>query len=412
MVYINIMYGRRLYGTNIYASSIGGKDPLWDLKYLPGHCTIIAYNKDGTKTAVFGAGAEKNSVSKVTFELLGTGCGKFDITFKKLPTNAELDYKQRIDIHLFNDRLPWYSGYVIVKPAQGTTEKEFKFTGHGFYNILDKILLFGTYEDMDVGQIVQDIARYVERTIPQIEYAQYKIVNVGYKISKIEFDGVSVKDALKQLSDFAIDYVYGIDQMRNLYFKPRLAKINENARFWVGKHLREYSPSVDVEKIINWAKVKGGKIDNAGEQWLATVEDTDSINAYGLQQEVLSLPSAYSTEDAERWGKNQIEKYKDPIKSAKVKGVDLRYPLADGSFFVRKLSTDGLAAIYQLDGTAEKYPITKISYAVDAAKGIAAEMELGEQPFKVDLYFANIERDAKNAELLQSAATRQLKTGG
>ena len=39
-------------------------------------------------------------------------------------------------------------------------------------------------------------------------------------------------------------------------------------------------------------------------------------------------------------------------------------------------------------------------------------MELGEQPFEIDRYFADLDRNAKMAELLQQASTKQLKTGG
>ena len=68
----------------------------------------------------------------------------------------------------------------------------------------------------------------------------------------------------------------------------------------------------------------------------AYVEDVESQLKYGIQEQVLSLPSAYSESDAYRWGKNQIERYKEPTKSAKVTGVKLEYPKPDGSFFVTK----------------------------------------------------------------------------
>ena len=167
-----------------------------------------------------------------------------------------------------------------------------------------------------------------------------------------------------------------------------------------------------VEKIVNRAYIKGAAVDVEGEQWLATVEDTASQDEYGIQEAVWSLPSAYSTADAGRWGINQIEKYKEPVKSAKVSDVILEYPKPEGSFFVRKLSTQGQAAITDLEGNMYQYPITKLKYNVSGKDGIKLDMELGEQPFAIDKYFANLDRDARMAELLQQAATKQLKTGG
>lgn len=61
---MNLLYGRRPYGRWIYAAPIvidagGGVLPDDKINYLPQLYTVIAYNSDGTKTAMFGAGAEK-----------------------------------------------------------------------------------------------------------------------------------------------------------------------------------------------------------------------------------------------------------------------------------------------------------------------------------------------------------------
>lgn len=411
----NLLYGLRPHGRFIHAANImdDGSNVTPDdlIGYLPEVCDVIAYNADGTKTAIFGAGSEGTSIDKMTFDLSETGCSKIEITFNKLPDNDELNYRQRIDVHLFNDPRPWWSGYIITRPVEGTTEETFKFVGHGYFNLLEKVLIFGSYRDWEISTIVADIARQVERKIG-LQYNTNNIINTGYTASYIEFEGVTAKEALKQLSDFAVDYVYGVNEYRQLYFKPRINDINEQARFWVGEHLDSFVPTWDVEKVVNVGRVKGGNVDDNGEQWLAYVEDIESQLKYGIQEQVLSLPSAYSETDAYRWGKNQIERYKEPTKSAKVTGIKLEYPKPDGSFFVRKLSTDGHAAITATHGELYTFPISKLKYTVAAGDGIKMDMELGEQPFEVNQYLYDIERNAKMTELLQQASTKQLKTGG
>lgn len=412
----NLRYGLYHFGKYRFAEPVtktggGGNLPDDKIAYLPDIYTMIAYKEDGTKTAIFGSGSESNNIEKLTFELVETGCGKVEATFRKLPDNSELDYRQRIDIHLYNDPRPWWSGYIITRPVKGTTEDTFKFTGHGYYNLLDKVIINQTYENQEVSAIVVDIARKIEKQIG-LTFNGNKIVNTSYNITKIEMDHVTAKEALKQLADFAIDYVYGVDQYRQLYFQPRDNEINEQARFWIGIHLNTYVPTWDVEKIVNHAYIKGGNVDNEGEQWLAEVSDTESINKYGLQEAIWTLPSAYSESDAQKWGQSQMRKYKEPTKSAKVTGVKLEYPRADGTFFVRKLSTQGQTALTTNEGEVYTYPITKLKYTVSADKGISLDMELGEQPFEIDRYFANLDRNAKMAELLQQASTKQLKTGG
>ena len=410
IMYGLLPYGRRRYGEPLRYVSTGGGGVLPDDKihYVPGVYTVIAYDKDGTKTAIFGAGAEENTLERLTFEMVETGCGAVEMVFRKLPEATELTYRQRIDIHLYNDARPWYSGYIISRPVEGTTETEYHFKGHGYYNLLEKVIINRTYKRREVSDIVADIAREVEQVIG-LTFDRNKIVNTAYVVEEISFDHVTAKEALKQLSDFAVNYVYGIDEYRQLYFRPRIDEINEQARLWVGQHLSGYIPAWDVEKIVNKAYIKGGKVDDLGEQWLATVEDKDSQAKYGTQAAVWTLPSAYDAADAERWGRNQLERYKGPQQSAKVAGVILDYPKPSGVFFVRKLSTQGRAAITTPRGAVHTYPIKSLKYEVSGKKGITVAMELGEPPFAVDRYLFGIERDAKIAELMQQAATKQLR---
>lgn len=408
---MNFSFGKNIFGRFILAANTGnngnGNSKGEIKKYYPGQYTVIAYAEDGTKTAFFGSGSEKNSLSKVTFELTSTGCGSCELIFKALPSNSELNYIQRIDIHLFGDEWPWYSGYIITRPVEGSTETDFKFTAHGYYNRLEKLVLFETYENMDPGAIVRDIAIKAEKTHGLI-YNAGKINDAGYIISKLVFDGVTVKEALSDLADFAVDYVYGVDEYRSLYFMPREIGINEQARLTVGKHINKYTPSWNVEKIVNWTRIKGGNINDEGEQWLCVVKDDASIAEYGRRDKVWTLPSAYEIADARRWGENQIKQYKDPLKSAKISGVRLDYPLVDGTFNVRHMNTAGQAQIRTLSGDTHEYPITKIKYTISAASGIAADMELGEPAFVLEKYLSDIERNAMNIEQSQSSAIKQL----
>lgn len=412
---MNILFGKNLFGRFIFGGSTNDQNggtavmPTPTHEYYPGQYVVYAYSADGTRTAMFGSGIEDNALSSLSFSITSTGCGDCTLTFKKLPSNVELTYMQRIDIHLFGDRRPWYSGYILSRPVEGTTESTYTFKAHGYYNRLDSVYLFQTYENMDVSDIVRDIARQAERSQDLI-YNETKIITAGYTVQKLVFDGTSVKDALKTLADFAIDFVYGVDEYRNLYFKPRNASINEQARLTVGMHLSSYVPEWDVSKIVNWARIKGGNIDDSGEQWLCTVEDAESQQLYGVRQAVWTLPEAQAAEDAERWGKNQIQKYKDPVRSAKVSGVRLEYPLQDGTFNVRHMTTDGEAEIRTLSGDTYTYPINKISYTVSASKGISADLQLGEPVFALDRYLLEQERNYKAAVSASAQALKQLAT--
>ena len=415
---MNLIFGRYKFGRYIWAGNAGtsgsgpGPTPGGDDTYIPGLVQVIFFNRDGTKTAIFSNDTEELPFKELTFELTENGCGDGKLVFNTFPAFTEIQYNQRIDVYLFGSRDPWWSGTVLTRPDSGGTASKFEITCYGLYERLDKVQLFGKeYKNMEVADIVRDIAREVESKTG-IVFNASKIYNVGYNVTHIKFDGVSAKEALDQLSEFALDFVYGVDSYREFYFKAINSEINEEARIWVGVHCNKFEPSQSIDKIINYAKVKGGAIDDSGESWLAEVQDTESQELYGLSETVLTLPSAYDAADAERWGQYEIDKNKDPKLSAKLGGLILAYPKPDGVFSVRRLTTEGQAAITDLDGTMRTYPITKIKYTVNGDKGIQCDLELGEQPDPpISNYLLALHRNAKNNEALQQAANEQLKGG-
>lgn len=415
----NIIFGSSLYGSFVWGAGqkkkggggtggggTGGGGTAGSITYIPDAVQVIFFNRDGTKTAIFSNGTENNPFSQLQFELAKNGCGSCTITFKQFHAFTEIMYGQRVDIYLFGDKRPWYSGQVLTRPDSGGTATDFKITCYGFFDKLSKVLIFAEYTNREIADIVREICRLVERKTG-IVFNGSKIYNVGYRISKIVFDGVSAKEALEQLSEFATDFVYGVDEYHEFYFKPRTDKINEEARFWVGAHLNSFLPDQDISKIVNYARIKGASVDEAGESWLATVEDKQSQEQYGVSEAVWTLPTAYTAADAERWGQSELDKVKEPKMSAKVGGVELNYPKPDGVFWVRRLSVDGQALITDTDGNARKYPITKLKYTVSGDKGITCDMELGEPPAPpISKYLLDIERNARNNELLQQATNK------
>lgn len=361
---------------------------------------IKFYDNENIKMAEIQSNVANNKIVSLTFEEASTGCGAM-----KLITSELLSFVsnlQRVDIHLYGDEIPWWSGYILSLPKTGGTDTKFTYEAHGYYNVLDKIMLFKTYENKTVSYIVTDIARMLE-TNYNIVYNAAKLESVTYLITKIKFDGVTIKDALQDLADFAVGFVFGVDYNRNLYFHARDTEINEEARLWVGNHIAEFTATESVDNIVNWAKIKNAST-SEDDDWIATVEDTTSQATYGLCQDTWTLPSSYDVSDATAWATNQMIETAQPEKSAKVKTVKLEYKNADGSFNARKMSTTGQAAIYKRDGTMETFPISKLKYTISSAKGIdLTTMSLGTEAFELDTYLAKIERSIKVADWLAAA---------
>ena len=69
---------------------------------------------------------------------------------------------QRIFIFLFAYKRPWYSGHVLTRPDSGGTGTDYKITCYGYFDKLEKVLIFGTYENQEIADIVRNICRQVE----------------------------------------------------------------------------------------------------------------------------------------------------------------------------------------------------------------------------------------------------------
>ena len=410
---MNLMFGRHAFGRYPYVGPTPGGDfglsksstPLIDNVFA-----IKCYGLDGVKIAEYSSTAGNNAVHSLKFSLIETGCGSFEIEFLQFPDMDHFDHDIRVDLHLYNDSRPWYSGRVTRVPDVGSTETVFKVSGFGYYGLLERATVFGTFEGVDVADIVRDIGTQVESQLG-IRAVSSEIVKTGYTVSKIVFDGEDAKEALKKLTEFAANYVSGVDEYSRLYFKKISSDINEQARFWVGEHVRSYIPDMDYDEIVNFARVKGGKLNADGTNWLAVVEDPESQAKYGRREAVWALPSAFAETDALRWGLEELGVAKDPKHSAQIKGITLEYPNADGSFNVRKLTTRGRAAIYPKGFPPRYYPISQINYTVNSDKGIQCEMKLGEVKKGVVEWIVGVEQNAKNQEYLSASNTKQLKGG-
>ena len=410
---MNLILGRHHLGRWPYLGPVSSSSSEATKSLTPLKDNVFAikcYGPDGVKVAEYSSSSDNNTVRSLKFSLIETGCGNFEIEFLALPHDEHFDYNRRIDIHLFNDSRPWYSGRVTRRPTKGSTEKTFKISGFGHYSLLDRINVYGTYEGKDVADIVRDIGTQIESKVG-IRAISSEIVKTGYIVTKISFDGEKAKEAIKQLTEFAANYISGVDEYNRLYFKKIISDINEHARFWVGEHVEEYSPEEDFDEIINYARVKGGKLNTDGTNWLAVVEDPESQAKFGRREAVWTLPSAFAESDATRWALEELGIKKEPKHSATIKGITLEYPNADGSFNVRKLSTRGRAAIFSREAPPRYYPISQINYTITADKGIQCEMKLGEIKEDVGSWLAGIEREAKNQEFLSSNNTKQLKGG-
>lgn len=402
---VNIMFGRgtrfgkiRFAGTVRQIAGVHIEYPFIDNCF-----TVEFYSRDGIKTAVLTSLQKDFPVISLEFELAQTGCAGFSLTLAKTH-GVDIFYGQRVDISLFGDKKPWYSGYIQTKPVEGTTEDVYKYSGYGFYSQLEHVIVNREYFNREISDIAADIVREDIDRYTGAHYNESKIYTTDYRASQLAFDYCTAKEALKQLSEFAVNFLYGVDEYRDVFFRPMVTRINEDSRLWVGYHIQKFIPEEDVETVVNYVYVQGGALDDEGSNIMYQCSDADSIAAYGKRAAVLSIPSAVKEEDAGRWGDNQLDRLKDPQKTAKVDVIAKEIAR-------RNIRPEGMARITTADGSfSYDYPIQTVKYKV-SGKGVIMTMELGEYTKDYDSYMLKLLRDVKNEELLSRANTKAIVTG-
>lgn len=393
----NILFARNvLFGKYIFA---GLSKRSFEVQYpfIENHFEIDFYDKQGLRTHRLSNDGTNSPLISAEFEYTNNGCGKFSMTLSK-DHKIPIAYEQRIDISLFGDNKAWYSGYVQTRPVEGSTETEWEYSGYGFFNQLDGVLVNKTYTNTEISAIVRDIIlTYLDGKTNIV--AGTDIYSTGYTAEGIKFDYVTAKDVIKQLSEFAVNYIYGVDENRMLFFKPVETDINEDSRFWVGYHITSFLPEEDIDSVENHLFVMD-KDSNVVYETLSQ----ESIDAYGLKQVTKKLPNTDSAVDAKQWGDAQLESLKTPKRTAKVTLVNTK------DIIGRKIKAEGKALITSEDGSSSVvYPIKTVKYKM-SDDGITMSMELGEYTKNISEYILKLTRDIKNIELAQKAKDQTVTT--
>lgn len=368
---------------------------------------INVFDASGAKTQVITGDAQTSPLVSVEFETIVTGCGKFTLVLKK---NAVLlAYGQRIDIHLYGDYYPWYSGYVTEIPKPGSTEETDSYEGNGFFSQLNEVRVNRIYTDTEISAIAKNILTVDVIPKKNVLYRGSKIYSTGYTATRVRFNLVKVSDAMKTLAEMAVDYVYGVDERREFFFKPLVTTINEDARFWVGRHVMEFKPREDRSKIVNFFYVKYGSMNSGGSNIYSdeagnpiAFEDATSQAAYGIIENVLTLPNEAGAADVERWAYAQLDAKKNPARTATLAKFT-------PAVMRRKIKPEGMVAVTSENGLHNyEYPLKSVKRKWEA-KNQQLTLTMGDYTPGIDSYILKMYRDIQNNEQIQDSNNEQLK---
>lgn len=326
---------------------------------------LMFYDLTDTKIGEIGSDIKRGRVSEINFELSPSGCGAFSFIIGDFCDLFDMVYRTRVDIHPYFDASPWFTGFIQNLPQSGQ-ERPYEYTGFGFYEQLDWVVVTGSYESQDIAEIVKDIIENTVAPNTQIVYNASKVATTGYSVTEVDFDHVSAKDAIQTLADMAQGYVFGVDDSREFFLTAIDTDVNYS--YWVGKHCQDIEIEKEPYQIRNKLYIKAGEIQTGGSNIIGNVSDATSISNYGLREEVLSVPEAMSSNDAIQWAEQILAQKKDPKVRAMIKNVIF-------DMTKTKTTASGKIRITTYEGTEYQLFIKKINYSISSA-GILGDIEL------------------------------------
>lgn len=336
--------------------------------------TLRLYDRQDVLQRIVSSNAQRSPLLALNWELLDSGCGSFDL---ELAEDLGVEHGWRVDVHLWNDPDPVYSGFVRELPGPGTTEQTWEISGHGAVDYFDKVLLTGTYQAQQVRGIVLDIIRQAEQRL-RIIVDDGLIAPTTYILSgQMKFLRTSLRQALQQLANLAGGYVWGVGADRRFFFRPPSQAIDLHR--WVGKHLETYVPRSDSSQLANRIFVKFGKVrDDLSNtspfyktNWgVDPVEDFPSQETYGLLEGEYSAPSVLNLIDAYWAASAELKRRKQPIQRATVRGLE---------YNGEPLTAEGLARIVGRGGHQLILRKKRLKYTLRSGSRVEVGLDLGEQ---------------------------------
>lgn len=324
---------------------------------------LIFYDPSDEKIGELGSDAYSHLVKEVGFELLESGCGAMELTLTEKPP-FNIGYRTRVDIFPFFSSDPWYTGFIYDLPQKSAKTTEQRYQGFGYFDQLDWVLVSGAWTNKKVSAIIADIIENQVAPKTAIKYNQAKIIASTGSVQSFNADKITAKEAIKKLGDFEPSFVWGVDNFREFFFSQKSNQVI--SKLWVGKHCEDFEIDESASQIANRLYIKAGII-NLGSNYVAIIQDDESIAKYGIREAVVSAPEVQSIEDAVAWGYAQLTEKKLKKITGSARNVFLEN--------MKPIEPKGKAVIVDETGIEKEMRIIAVNYSI-STNGVLANLNL------------------------------------
>ena len=243
-----------------------------DLEVLPGSAlleqprrpgyTIRCYDRSGVLLGVISSNGGMHTLIQAKFDLTAQGPGRATLELSQAP-EWEMTHGTRVDIHLWNDPSPYWSGFLTRIPGPGSSARSLQYRALGFVAQASwGCAVTATYNNQQLRSVVDSVARSLEQDT-EIRYSAISIETntlSTYQPHELQFVGANPKEMLDELADMSGGMVWGVGADRKLFFRTAAGDVDEDSILVLDRDVYEWEPEEDSEKLRNVLRVKLGQV--------------------------------------------------------------------------------------------------------------------------------------------------------
>ena len=297
----------------------------------------------------------------------------------------------------------WYRGYVqSVTPTLDTgNDGSMRLECMGYFGWLDRIVVQNgnapkEYSSTEVSLIVRDI---IDNFVVANSEITRGTVDASTFIPDMLSFKVTARDAIKTCYDLLGTIEYGVDQNLQFYWRTQDETVSD--KLYLGGGITKLQDRIDFKNIVNKIYFEGGTEDDA--VFVATGSSQDSIDRYGLHEEIVSNGSISTNAVAQRYISGILTQRSKPIRqmSLTLKNTKKRFEasvpmgaiavvdpdVAQGRYLWGTTANGGANRLWGTSGNfgsntiyggVRKEQIDRISYTLSPQDGrIDAEIQFG-----------------------------------
>lgn len=260
---------------------------------------------------------------ELTVEKIG-GLKKFEFETTK---NLQLPFFQQMVVKFFINGNHWFTGELDYNPELDSKSGKLKFEGSGYFDIyLDQKIESELYENVTLDYIIRDIVNNYVISLTPIIYDADLIDVPNIMITKYEIENKEVSKVMEYLLSIANydrntqEYQCGVDKDKKIYFNEISTEVIDG---WFEDHQFQ-KPEVKIKKsdIINRINIKRTGEASTDLEDVATIDDTESQEKYGIKTRTLEISDYIDDNSAEKIAQSIIEKNKEPLLSIDIDNIE------------------------------------------------------------------------------------------